>query len=101
MLFFNYYYFPGKFSDEEDRRIVAAVRKVTGLEAIPLKDLINYNISWTNLANELGNERLPIDYTRRWQVIIRKSDEFESSRQGLLDKRLEILKKLKEKLKFN
>ena len=61
----------GKFSQEEDQRLLRAVRVVGQTQGFctpetPVCDMPEKGISWKKVAEEMDKERQPLDYLRRW-----------------------------------
>lgn len=67
----------GRFTPEEDRRVVSCVRRVSDRppdECGPIHDLPVSGLPWTRIASLMNNERLPLDYLRRWQIIMKHAN---------------------------
>jgi len=60
----------GRFTEEEDSELTKAVRTVTNSsDDIPIWELPAVDISWKAVGALMGNERIPLDYQRRWHRI--------------------------------
>lgn len=65
----------GRFTPEEDRRVVSCVRRVSDRpDSCPVYDLPVTGLPWTHIASLMNNERLPLDYLRRWQIIMKHAN---------------------------
>ncbi|CAE7623670.1 unnamed protein product [Symbiodinium microadriaticum] len=60
----------GKYSQQEQLRLVAAIRKACECaEDTPKENLPSQGISWVTVARLMNNERLPLDYQRKWVTL--------------------------------
>jgi hypothetical protein len=54
----------GRFSEEEDKQLLCAIRAVTDVTSGPISS--DLPISWTQVAALLDNVRTPNHYLKRW-----------------------------------
>jgi len=60
----------GRFTEEEDNHLTQAVREVMEIGGdVRNQDLPTQDIPWIQVAQKMNNERLDIDYLRRWQTV--------------------------------
>lgn len=54
-----------KFTEDEDRRLVKAIRKVVGMRHSPVSELPLVGVAWSAVADLMNNERGPPEYLAR------------------------------------
>lgn len=58
-----------KFSEDEDRRLVKAIRRSVGMRSCPVSELPLLGIAWSAVADLMNNERGAPEYQSRCLTI--------------------------------
>ena len=56
----------GKYTPEEEERLISAIRQVLGLDNCPVNELPALGIKWQAVAQIMNNERNSVEYQIKW-----------------------------------
>lgn len=56
----------GKYTPEEEERLISAIRQVLGMENSPVTELPALGIKWQAVAQLMNNERNSVEYQIKW-----------------------------------
>jgi len=66
MMIVHFIGLPGAYTEEEDTALLLAIQRHTNTRGQSISDIPLKNLPWTAIAQDLGNERTPLDYLRHW-----------------------------------